>query len=159
MQTSSHCLRLRAEALLRRCDHVTQPHGQNTLASRQLSQSVACGASVSCIEDTCRGRATQTGSTSDHSTSGFRQVPYCIPYSKRTCKRCGSGVDNEHHLLLECKHSVLVGIRSGHRALFEGIFFFCNLGYMPDIHRPPGQPAQRANSSKSLKKVPRPHKR
>jgi hypothetical protein len=23
-------------------------------------------------------------------------------------------------------------------------FFFVNLGYMPDIHRPPGQPAQRA---------------
>jgi hypothetical protein len=44
-----------------------------------------------------------------------------IPYSKRTCKRCGSGVDNEYHLLLECKHSVLVGIRSEHRALFEGI--------------------------------------
>ncbi len=24
-------------------------------------------------------------------------------------------------------------------------FVFVNLGYMPDIHRPPGQPAQRAN--------------
>jgi hypothetical protein len=34
-------------------------------------------------------------------------------------------------------------------------FFFVNLGYMPDIHRPPGQPAQRANSNKSLKNVVR----
>jgi hypothetical protein len=44
-------------------------------------------------------------------------------YTQRTCKRCGSGVDNEHlvPLLLECKYSALVEIRSGQRALFEGI--------------------------------------
>ncbi len=44
----------------------------------------------------------------------------------RTQSACANGVDqvlldNEHHLLLECKHSALVEIISGHRALFEGI--------------------------------------
>ncbi len=41
--------------------------------------------------------------------------------AQRTCKRCGSGVDNEHHTLLECSHSALAVIRSEHRALFDGI--------------------------------------
>jgi hypothetical protein len=39
------------------------------------------------------------------------------------------------------------------RCFYFYFYLFCNLGYMPDRHRPPGQPAQRANSSKSLKKV------
>jgi hypothetical protein len=35
----------------------------------------------------------------------------------------------------------------------SGSLFFVYLVYMPDIHRPPGQPAQRANRNKSLKDV------
>jgi hypothetical protein len=35
--------------------------------------------------------------------------------------RCGTGVDNEHHLLFECSHVALVASRSKHRALFDGV--------------------------------------
>jgi len=44
-----------------------------------------------------------------------------IAYTKRKCQRCGTGVDNEHHLLFECSHVALVASRSKHRALFEGV--------------------------------------
>jgi hypothetical protein len=47
-----------------------------------------------------------------------------IVYTKRKCQRCvrcGTGVDNEHHLLFECSHVALVASRSKHRALFEGV--------------------------------------
>jgi hypothetical protein len=27
-----------------------------------------------------------------------------VAYTKRKCQRCGTGVDNEHHLLFECSH-------------------------------------------------------
>ncbi len=40
-------------------------------------------------------------------------------YTKRKCQLCGTGVDNEHHLLSECSHVALVASRSKHRALFE----------------------------------------
>jgi hypothetical protein len=44
-----------------------------------------------------------------------------VAYTKRKCQRCGTGVDNEHHLLFECSHVVLVASRSKHRALFDGV--------------------------------------
>ena len=40
-----------------------------------------------------------------------------VAYTQRKCQRCGTGVDNEHHLLFECSHD----IRSKHRALFDGV--------------------------------------
>jgi hypothetical protein len=42
-----------------------------------------------------------------------------VAYTKRKCQRCGTGVDNEHHLLFECSHVALVASRSKHRALFD----------------------------------------
>ena len=42
-------------------------------------------------------------------------------YTQRKCQRCGSGVDNEHHLLFECRHVALVHNRVKHRALFDGV--------------------------------------
>ncbi len=39
------------------------------------------------------------------------------PYEERICKRCGSGVDNEHHMLLTCTHPPLVTIRAQHQDL------------------------------------------
>ncbi len=59
-----------------------------------------------------------------------------VPYTQRTCKRCGSGIDNEHHMLLECSHSALAVIRSEHRALFDGISDVRTLmtaAYKPDL--------------------------
>jgi hypothetical protein len=47
-----------------------------------------------------------------------------VAYTKRKCQRCGTGVDNEHHLLFECSkcsHVALVASRSKHRALFDGV--------------------------------------
>jgi hypothetical protein len=46
---------------------------------------------------------------------------HSVAYTKRKCQRCGTGVDNEHHLLFECSHVALVASRSNHRALFEGM--------------------------------------
>jgi hypothetical protein len=42
-----------------------------------------------------------------------------IPYTQRTCKRCGSGVDNEHHMLFECRHTILAATRAEHSVLFD----------------------------------------
>jgi hypothetical protein len=59
-----------------------------------------------------------------------------VPYTQPTCKLCGSGVDNEHHLLLECRHSVLAVIRSEHRTLFDVIGDMRKLmaaGYKPEL--------------------------
>jgi hypothetical protein len=42
-----------------------------------------------------------------------------VAYTKRKCQRCGTGVDNEHHLLFECIHVALVASRSKHRALWD----------------------------------------
>ncbi len=39
----------------------------------------------------------------------------------QSARRCGTGVDNEHHLLFECSHVALVASRSKHRALFDGV--------------------------------------
>jgi hypothetical protein len=44
-----------------------------------------------------------------------------VAYTQRKCKRCGTGVDNEHHLLFECSHVALVASRSKHRALFDKV--------------------------------------
>ncbi len=44
-----------------------------------------------------------------------------VAYTKRKCQRCGTGVDNEHHLRFECRHVALVASRSKHRALFDGV--------------------------------------
>jgi hypothetical protein len=42
-----------------------------------------------------------------------------IPYTQRTCQRCGSGVDNEHHMLFECRHTMLAAARAKHSVLFD----------------------------------------
>ncbi len=44
-----------------------------------------------------------------------------VAYTQRKCQRCGTGVDNEHHLLFECSHVALVASRSKHMALFDGV--------------------------------------
>ncbi len=44
-----------------------------------------------------------------------------IAYTKRQCQRCGTGVDNEHHLLFECSHVALAASKSKHRALFDRV--------------------------------------
>jgi hypothetical protein len=44
-----------------------------------------------------------------------------VAYTKRKCQRCGTGVDNEHHLLFECSNVALVAGRSKRRALFDGV--------------------------------------
>jgi hypothetical protein len=45
-----------------------------------------------------------------------------VTYTNRKCQRCGTGVDNEHHLqLFECSHVALVASRSKHMALFDGV--------------------------------------
>jgi hypothetical protein len=47
-----------------------------------------------------------------------------VTYTNRKCQRCGTGVDNETHLLFECSHValvVLVASRSKHMALFDGV--------------------------------------
>jgi hypothetical protein len=44
-----------------------------------------------------------------------------VAYTNRKCQRCGTGVDNEHHLLFECSHVALVASRSKHRTLFDGV--------------------------------------
>jgi hypothetical protein len=31
-----------------------------------------------------------------------------VAYTQRKCQRCGTGVDNEHHMLFECSHEALV---------------------------------------------------
>jgi hypothetical protein len=46
---------------------------------------------------------------------------YSIPYTQRKCKRCKTGVDNEHYLLFECRCPALPVIRAKHSALFDGI--------------------------------------
>jgi hypothetical protein len=46
---------------------------------------------------------------------------HSVAYTQRKCQRCGIGVDNEHHLLFDCSHAVLVANRTKHRALFEGV--------------------------------------
>jgi hypothetical protein len=42
-------------------------------------------------------------------------------YTQRKCRRCGTGIDNEQHLLFECSHVALVANRSKHMALFDGV--------------------------------------
>jgi hypothetical protein len=44
-----------------------------------------------------------------------------VTYTNRKCQRCGTGVDNEHHLLFECSHVALVASRSKHMTLFDGV--------------------------------------
>jgi hypothetical protein len=44
-----------------------------------------------------------------------------VAYTQRECQRCGTGVDNEHHLLFECSHVALVASRSKHMARFDGV--------------------------------------
>ena len=44
-----------------------------------------------------------------------------VAYTQRKCQRCGTGVDNEHHLLFECSHVALVASRSKHMTLFDGV--------------------------------------
>jgi hypothetical protein len=46
---------------------------------------------------------------------------HSVAYTQRKCQRCGIGVDNEHHLLFDCSHAVLVANRTNHRALFDGV--------------------------------------
>jgi hypothetical protein len=59
-----------------------------------------------------------------------------IPYTQRTCQRCGSGVDNEHHMLLECKHTTLAAIRAEHSVLFDeadGVRKLMAAAYKPEL--------------------------
>ena len=42
-----------------------------------------------------------------------------VQYIQRSCQRCGSGVDNEHHMLFECTQAGLVSIRSKYGELFD----------------------------------------
>ena len=44
-----------------------------------------------------------------------------VACTKCKCQRCGTGADNEHHLLFECSHVALVASRSKHMALFAGV--------------------------------------
>jgi hypothetical protein len=46
---------------------------------------------------------------------------HSVAYTRRKCQRCGIGVDDEHHLLFDCSHAVLVANRTKHRALFDGV--------------------------------------
>jgi hypothetical protein len=39
-------------------------------------------------------------------------LDHSTPYEERICKRCGCGVDNEHHMLLACTHPGLVRARA-----------------------------------------------
>jgi hypothetical protein len=42
---------------------------------------------------------------------------HSTPYEERICIRCGGGVDNEHHFLLDCTHAGLAAIRAQHPEL------------------------------------------
>jgi hypothetical protein len=44
-----------------------------------------------------------------------------VAHTQRKCQRCGIGVEDEHHLLFDCSHAVLVANRTKHRALFDGV--------------------------------------
>ncbi len=44
-----------------------------------------------------------------------------VPYTQRKCTRCGTCVDNEHHMLFECRQPALAVSRSDHSILFDGI--------------------------------------
>ena len=46
---------------------------------------------------------------------------HSLAYTQRKCQRCGTGVDNEHHLLFECSHEALVANRSKHKVLFDRV--------------------------------------
>ncbi len=47
-----------------------------------------------------------------------------VPHTQRTCQRCGSGVDNEHHMLFECRHTMLAATRAEH-----SVFVFWSTGH------------------------------
>ncbi len=46
---------------------------------------------------------------------------HSVTYTQRKCQQCGTGVDNEQHLLFECSHVALVANRSKHMTLFDGV--------------------------------------
>jgi hypothetical protein len=47
---------------------------------------------------------------------------HSVTYTQRKCRRCGTGIDNEQHLLFECRlHVALVANRSKHMDLFDGV--------------------------------------
>jgi hypothetical protein len=46
---------------------------------------------------------------------------HTVPYTQRTCRRCGHGVDNEHHMLFDCQCESLVSVRNGYSELLTGV--------------------------------------
>jgi hypothetical protein len=46
---------------------------------------------------------------------------HTVPYTQRTCQRCGHGVNNEHHMLFNCQCESLVSVRNGYSELFAGV--------------------------------------
>jgi hypothetical protein len=59
-----------------------------------------------------------------------------VAYTQRKCQRCGTGVDNEHHLLFECSHVALVASWSKHMALFDavsGVRDWMAAAYKPEL--------------------------
>jgi hypothetical protein len=62
-----------------------------------------------------------------------------VTYTQRKCRRCGTGIDNEQHMLFECRHVALVANTSKHMALFDvvsGVREWMAAAYKPELAAP-----------------------